>query len=99
MNHQPGAYMYLTEPHKLREWLTYRGISYRELGQAVGVSGQFIGQLVQGTRRTCRPQTARKIEKFLLPPMGQRAPDMKPLFVLKRSDWTGEPSETVVAAR
>lgn len=87
------VYMYLNDPAQMRKWMRHRGLSYAELGQAVGKSRQFIHQLATGQKRTCRPATARKIEKFLLPPAGERRPDDKPLFVQRASDQTGGSSE------
>lgn len=92
-----GVYMYLTDPDKLKEWIDFRDLSYGELGRAVGVSRQFIHQLVSGQRRTCKPRTARSIEKFVLPPVEQRSPSEKPLFVRRASDMNGDNSETVGA--
>lgn len=90
-----GTYMYLTDPAKLRDWMTYRSLSYAELGRAAGVSRQFVHQLATGHKRTCRPKTARLIEKFLLPPQDRRSPGDGPLFVARYSDPSVVPSDSV----
>lgn len=99
MTTDKGVYMYLTDPARLRKWMSYRGYSYAELGRAVGVSKQFVHQLAHsdrpGGKRTCKPGTARLMEKFLLPPKDQQAPDQDPLFVARHSETVGVTSETV----
>lgn len=90
-----GVYMYLADRAKFKEWREYRGLSLSELARAADVSKQFVHQLESGTRRTCKPKTARSFEKFLLPPQNKRTPDEAPLFVARLSGKTGETSGTV----
>jgi hypothetical protein len=98
MSQPSGVYMYLTDPEQLRKWMAYRHLSYGDLGRAADVSRQFIHQLATGRKRTCKPKTARLIEKILLDPPEVRKPGEVPLFVERRSDVPGELSETVRAS-
>lgn len=88
-------YMELTDPERLVRWMKHRDISYGELGRAADVSKQFVWQLATGKKRTCKEKTARRIEKFLLPPVEQRSPGEEPLFVLKRSGQIADVSDPV----
>lgn len=72
--------MELVSPHMLRAWLDHRGLSYADLAQCAGVSKQFIGQLATGKRKTCKPETAARIEQVLLPRPDLRGPNEMPLF-------------------
>lgn len=51
----------------LKQYLAYRGLSYKELADRCRprVAKSTIGHLVSGERTTCRPETARAIEKAL----------------------------------
>lgn len=62
------------------DYLRYRGVSVRQLADLIGnpSARSTIGHLLSGERETCKPATARKIEKALNAPPGS-------LFVAKVS--------------
>lgn len=97
INYQPGVYMHLTDPDALRDWLNHKGMSYEDLGRAVGCSKQFIGMLATGRKRTCTPALAARIEQVLLAAPCRRSPAEKPLFERRVSNQTGDISDSVGA--
>jgi transcriptional regulator with XRE-family HTH domain len=98
--------MQLTSGERLKGALMLAEMSGAELAEYAGCSRQFIHQLIKGQVRTCRPELAHKIETVLSPPLGERGPDFRPLFVerqaptrrRKRSKRVAHPSKTVVGA-
>jgi transcriptional regulator with XRE-family HTH domain len=53
-----------------REYMKHRGFTVRSLADRVGCSPALIGHLRSGKRHTCRPETARAVEKALDAPPG-----------------------------
>lgn len=68
----------LISAEALRQYMKFRGMNIRELAERAGVSHSTIGFLTKGTRKTCRPDTARTIAKALDCPV-------ESLFVAKLS--------------
>jgi transcriptional regulator with XRE-family HTH domain len=97
--------MELSSPNALRAWMEYKGLRRRDddrpaagsadLADLVGVSRQFIAMLLTGQKKTVRPDTARRIEQVLLPPLEHRSPTELPLFVERTSKSHGETSKSV----
>ena len=54
----------------LAQYMKHRDHTVRTLAARVGVSPATIGHLRSGKRKTCRPQTAKAIEKALDAPSG-----------------------------
>lgn len=52
------------------EYMKHRGFTVRTLADRVGCSRSLIGHLRSGERDTCKPATARGIEKALDAPAG-----------------------------
>lgn len=53
--------MKLISKETLRALIKQKGLSYRDIGDMVGVHRSMIGQLVGGQRSSCKPDTAEKI--------------------------------------
>lgn len=49
----------------LASYMEYRGFTVRTLAVKVGCSRALIGHLRSGKRNSCKPETARRIEKAL----------------------------------
>jgi transcriptional regulator with XRE-family HTH domain len=106
---QTGVYMELSSPNALRAWMEYKGLRQRdddrpgagaaELADLVGCSRQFIYMLLTGAKKTVRPDTARRIEQVLLPPVEHRSPTEIPLFMERSSKPLGGKSGTVRGRR
>lgn len=62
----------------LAQYMEFRDLTVRELARRVPCSPALVGHLRSGKRSTCKPETARKIEKALNAPPGS-------LFVAKVS--------------
>lgn len=62
----------------LAQYMAHRDLTVRQLATKVGCSPALIGHLRSGHRDTCRPETAKKIERSLDAPPGS-------LFVAKVS--------------
>lgn len=54
----------------LAQYMTHRGYTVRTLAERVNCSHSVIGHLRSGARRTCHPDTAKKIERALDAPTG-----------------------------
>lgn len=54
----------------LVQYLKFRDLTVRQLAKQVGCSPAVIGHLRSGKRNTCRPETARQIERALNAPPG-----------------------------
>lgn len=67
----------------LRQYMDFRGMTIRELATRAGCSHSTVGFLAKGTRKTCRPATARAIAKALDCPV-------ESLFVAKVSKVSRE---------
>jgi len=70
------------------QYMSHRGFTVRTLAAKVGCSPALIGHLRSGERNTCKPETARKIEKALDAPIGS-------LFLPKVSKVSREVSRAV----
>lgn len=81
-----GTYMELRDKDLLVLYMRHKqertGLNGSDLARAVGVSRQFISQLRQGHDKTCKPETADLIARFLDVPR-------EALFVEKTSRDTG----------
>lgn len=72
----------------LRQYMSFRGMTIRQLALRAGCSHSTIGFLVKGTRKTCRPETARAIAQALDCPV-------ESMFVPKVSKVSREVSRKV----
>lgn len=71
MNEYRGRFwVKLISAAALAQYMEHRGLTVRSLADRVGCSRALIGHLRSGERNTCRPATARKIEKCLDAPVG-----------------------------
>lgn len=52
------------------DYMKFRDLSVRSLAERVGCSHSVIGHLRSGERDTCKPETAKRIEKALNAPPG-----------------------------
>ena len=52
------------------DYMEFRGLTVRSLAYKVGCSRSVIGHLRAGERNTCKPATAKAIEKALNAPPG-----------------------------
>lgn len=68
----------LISAEALAGYMRFRGETVRSLAAKVGCSHQSIGHLRSGKRDTCKPETARLIERHLNAPPGS-------LFIAKVS--------------
>lgn len=62
--------MKLKDRRMLHQYMDFKGMKVRELAQAAKVSRATIGHLHSGARNTCKPDTARAIERALGAPHG-----------------------------
>lgn len=62
--------MRLISAEALAQYMGHRGFTVRSLADRVGVSHSTIGHLRRGSRSTCKPKTAKAIEKALDAPAG-----------------------------
>lgn len=62
--------MRLISAEALAQYMTFRGFTVRSLADRIGCSHSVIGHLRRGSRRTCKPDTARAIERALDAPTG-----------------------------
>ena len=60
----------LISAEALVQYLAHRDFTVRSLARRVGCSPALIGHLRSGKRNTCRPETARAIERALNAPPG-----------------------------
>lgn len=51
----------LISPDSLRQYMRFRHLTIREVARRAGCSRSLVGFLVKGTRKTCGPDTARRI--------------------------------------
>lgn len=81
-----GTYMELRDPKMLALFMQQKrertGLNASNLADTAGVSRQFISQLKTGRDKTCKPETADLIARFLDVPL-------EALFVEKSSRDTG----------
>lgn len=54
----------------LAQYMTYRELSVRKLALRAGLRPAIVGHLRSGKRTTCRPETAKAIERALDAPSG-----------------------------
>lgn len=54
----------------LIQYMKHRGYKQRTLADKVGCARSVVGHLMSGERNTCKPETARAIEKALDAPIG-----------------------------
>jgi DNA-binding Xre family transcriptional regulator len=54
----------------LAQYMEHRDFTVRKLAAKVGVSSALVGHLRSGRRNTCKPETAKAIEKALSAPPG-----------------------------
>jgi len=82
-----GTYMELRDPQTLalfiQQKLERTGLNQSDLARAAGVSRQFISQLKKEHDKTCKPETADLIARFLDVPV-------EVLFVEKSSRDAGQ---------
>lgn len=79
-----GTYMELRSPELLVAFMKNRdNMKGVELARYAGVSKQFISRLCHGHDKTCKPETAERIERALQVPPGG-------LFVERTSSVTGQ---------
>jgi DNA-binding XRE family transcriptional regulator len=82
-----GTYMELRDPKMLALFMQQKrertGLNASDLARAAGVSRQFISQLKHEHDKTCKPETADLIARFLDVPL-------EALFVEKSSRVTGQ---------
>lgn len=60
----------LISAEALAQYMTFRGFTVRSLADRVDASRATIGHLRSGARRTCSPETAKRIERALDAPKG-----------------------------
>lgn len=60
----------LISAQALAQYMKHRDHTVRTLADRVGVSPATIGHLRSGKRKTCKPETAKAIEKALDAPVG-----------------------------
>lgn len=54
----------------LVQYMQHRGFKQRSLAEKVGCARSVVGHLMSGERNTCKPETARAIERALDAPKG-----------------------------
>lgn len=62
--------MRLKDRRMLRQYMEYKRMRIRDLARAAGVSRATIGHLHSGKRKTCKTDTAARIEEALGAPPG-----------------------------
>ncbi|WP_447643202.1 helix-turn-helix domain-containing protein [Nocardioides zeae] len=62
--------MRLKSPEMLRQYMSFKGLTVRQLARSADVSHATIGHLRSGARVSARPETARAIEEALQCPPG-----------------------------
>lgn len=72
----------LISAHAFAQYMEHRDFTVRSLASRVGCSPALVGHLRSGKRNSCKPQTARALEKALDAPAGS-------LFVPQVSRVTG----------
>lgn len=60
--------MELISATALAQYMNYRDLTVRSLAERCGVSSATIGHLRSGRRKTCKPDTAKAIERHLQAP-------------------------------
>lgn len=62
--------MRLKDRTMLRQFMTYKSVTIRQLATRAGVSRATVGHLVSGKRSSAKPETAAAIERALEAPPG-----------------------------
>jgi transcriptional regulator with XRE-family HTH domain len=70
MNEEWRFGVVLISSQALAQYMEHRGFTVRKLADRVGCSPATIGHLRSGARKTCKPETARAIERTLDAPKG-----------------------------